>query len=788
MSLSSRSLFISNKSEPDNYSKFNSLLEKIIEILEPNSSEEEKEDDIVEKQEEKNRNELAGLLKSLGKINQKIKENNLKKIYQIFLKSNSNLMNFSSILLLHTNFNIIISDFNITSLIDSDIKKGILTFEAFIHGSIRIIADAESDSDPEQEPMEEHRDEEKKRLPIKDSFPDIDFLLNSDFTSDDKRLQSDKDLLNRDSIMGDITESNPDSILGDKVVSKSESIVDDKSISDPESKSEFKPDDEIDSFIISAFLENIAQLDIEEKGKSSSRLIIDYHANLYEYPKKHALEKLTPDRVLTVGDMHGNALKLIYILIRHQVLDIDESQYKELIRIYDTPVPQRAEKKSNIDPEFDLRLKMYANNMKQFAKIINDAFNKVDTKKVGRLRFLGDLISERGRNDYFTFKMIEWFFIKNIARILWSNHDYDALIHIYNLSNPDKKINPWFLEEHSHFKQSLLNLIELIELKVVRLDWINHVIQNCYKPLLQLISYAREEGYHGKKHLTIYTHAPTKFTHSLQRAITHFMIKQNISEPSLSNIIHAIDAINRKLVESKELTNPQFRPAIEPFINDRLAALVSENSDELKTMFPSIISDYFTTFIAGHDFPLKNYKTIDSSIVSTNDEFEEKIRFRDDLENTCSLDNFFGKNLEHSKKGVYFSRLSNEPPSLQLMLYIETILKEIQNLLIIPELSQPLMDAFSLYEKNNDHKAFQKNWRDAADKTLLTLKKSEHHSPLVSLSVYPALSKLPSLQLTELLKETDKQISTFMTELISDSDDAEYKKSDDFDAPSIKVS
>jgi hypothetical protein len=40
------------------------------------------------------------------------------------------------------------------------------------------------------------------------------------------------------------------------------------------------------------------------------------------------------DCQLTIGDLHGNGLKLMYFLVRQNVIDLDESDYLRFAEIY----------------------------------------------------------------------------------------------------------------------------------------------------------------------------------------------------------------------------------------------------------------------------------------------------------------------------------------------------------------------------------------------------------------------------------------------------------------------
>jgi hypothetical protein len=47
-------------------------------------------------------------------------------------------------------------------------------------------------------------------------------------------------------------------------------------------------------------------------------------------------EKDQGDQEVTVGDLHGNAIKLLFFLVQEGIFKIDESNYDRLVRCYET--------------------------------------------------------------------------------------------------------------------------------------------------------------------------------------------------------------------------------------------------------------------------------------------------------------------------------------------------------------------------------------------------------------------------------------------------------------------
>ena len=89
----------------------------------------------------------------------------------------------------------------------------------------------------------------------------------------------------------------------------------------------------------------------------------------------------------TIGDMHGSALKLLFFLTRQNVLKLSKDDYATITEIF-----LRGE---NVD-------RITAADLAKFKEIL--ARTKVDRN--GKVRLLGDLLADRGANDYFTLKII----------------------------------------------------------------------------------------------------------------------------------------------------------------------------------------------------------------------------------------------------------------------------------------------------------------------------------------------------------------------------------------------
>lgn len=106
--------------------------------------------------------------------------------------------------------------------------------------------------------------------------------------------------------------------------------------------------------------------------------------NLLVYPTKNSDLILDEGYQLTLGDLHGNALKLLNTLIKHHVMDLDEKSYTDFADVY-------IKKTEDLMPD----------DMKKFNSILEKiTFNP--RAKDFFIRLIGDELADRGSNDYFT--------------------------------------------------------------------------------------------------------------------------------------------------------------------------------------------------------------------------------------------------------------------------------------------------------------------------------------------------------------------------------------------------
>ncbi len=233
-------------------------------------------------------------------------------------------------------------------------------------------------------------------------------------------------------------------------------------------------------------------------------------ADLNQFPQI----KRQDSKHLSLGDLHGNALKLIYILIEEGVLELNKEHYEALKAIYNTETTY-----------------LTSEQLATFKDIIFKA--KVNTDKA--ITLIGDDLADRGNNDYFTLLVLKKLHDSQVnLDVLLSNHsaefirdyDQDHFTGFYNLG-PGQGA-------------SLSRMCLLIAKGLIKEDEVRTIVKENYIPKAKAISYTLSpEG-----ELTLFTHAPVGLE-TVQSLAKKFKIPYK--DKSIKELTQTIDKINRKI-------------------------------------------------------------------------------------------------------------------------------------------------------------------------------------------------------------------------------------------------
>lgn len=319
---------------------------------------------------------------------------------------------------------------------------------------------------------------------------------------------------------------------------------------------------------------------------------------------------------ITLGDLHGNAVKLLYALTRHGFVDIKNEDYAAFVRIY-------------------RKHRLQAQDLKDVETILARIQIKPEAHK-SCLRLIGDVLADRGMNDYFTLKMLKKLHDEHVPfETLISNHDAEFIKCVekklaFNTSLlGDKQANSSY-KLHELINRGLINREEVIAL-----------YETSYKPALKALSYSFNES---QDKITIYSHGIIGLN-NIEHIANALDVPYFGSEPI--ELARTIDAINEKFSEhvaNHTLTDLLKLDQIEiDAINGKLP--IDEKRFPLAHLIwnrkvEGLIRPDHIIFVHGHEM---NDKTIN---------------------NIINLDNDLAKDL-YQHKGLYNALFSREKRSWQ---------------------------------------------------------------------------------------------------------------------------
>lgn len=243
-------------------------------------------------------------------------------------------------------------------------------------------------------------------------------------------------------------------------------------------------------------------------------------------------------KCISCGDLHGNALKLLYFLIAEGVCSFkDVFHYQEIAKLYNRH-SQLLEKKN---------YKRLISDIKEFKKLLSYV---IYNTKVAKIYFIGDETADRGHNDWFTL----WIF-KSLAEatisfsIMLSNHGFEFLKNYLS-----KFVNVKTFITSETCVRSLFNLEKLINLSAtvrqneVSREQVCELAKNYYIPNLKLLCYSPAPSV--ETDLAVYHHAPvameviTGIAEKLKIRFTIIIIK---------DLCVLIDKINQFFSEKRDV-------------------------------------------------------------------------------------------------------------------------------------------------------------------------------------------------------------------------------------------
>jgi hypothetical protein len=164
-------------------------------------------------------------------------------------------------------------------------------------------------------------------------------------------------------------------------------------------------------------------------------VLVEEQVNIYQMPEAITLP---PYSQVTVGDLHGNTMKLLFMLVKHGVIkEMTDDIYELLVETYTF-----AHKEGLKDYIISWYVKA----------LIELEYNP----SIG-IRLIGDELCDRGSNDYLTLILLNQLHRNKVpVEIILSNHGIDFL----EAWEKGEAYRPAYFDEN--FGRSMYNLQQLI--------------------------------------------------------------------------------------------------------------------------------------------------------------------------------------------------------------------------------------------------------------------------------------------------------------------------------------
>lgn len=255
--------------------------------------------------------------------------------------------------------------------------------------------------------------------------------------------------------------------------------------------------------------------------------LINEQVDIYKLPILDERHKADMNISITIGDLHGNAIKLIFLLVKHGIAtNMTTEDYSSLVEIYKTDVDNLT--KNDLDK---------FNQIVQLMNINNKA----------TIRLIGDELGDRGLGDHYTLMVLNKLHqAKTPLEIMYSNHGGTFID--YSEMDSKELENIDFEEDFSlgdpQQMESLINMHKLISKGLLSREEIMDIADKAYKPTLKALSYGfNEDG----KEISIYSHAPIGMN-NIEELAKQF--KCEYKATTAIELAETIDAINEKFQEA----------------------------------------------------------------------------------------------------------------------------------------------------------------------------------------------------------------------------------------------
>lgn len=395
--------------------------------------------------------------------------------------------------------------------------------------------------------------------------------------------------------------------------------------------------------------------------QSTLKLVTEQNVDIYKQPSNTKIYQTSKDEQLTMGDLHANAIKLLFFLYKHNIIEFNDtkdekSSYDTLVEIYnklptDNPeqlkilftysINETTGELKILPPQkeaFEFIWKKFKAgqisvlNKQDLDKFSDILTNKITIKNIPNLiRLMGDETADRGACDLFVLYLLLMMHIKQIPyEILLSNHSLEFILAYEKLAHPlASKLG---FEHMVHFTAaSMLALQILLDTKLVTKETLFYLLDTVYKPYLKLLSYSLSED---GTHISIFSHAAIGL--GQQNIIKALALKLGVTydDTTAIHLAETIDRINDQFQQYASQNKISTLVNIE--MNDRISN--GENIDPMK--YPIEFMIWNRSYDNLERPAVVNEGTPHRYTMSFNHAHDSKEASRDHINNT---DNLLGK-------------------------------------------------------------------------------------------------------------------------------------------------
>ena len=245
---------------------------------------------------------------------------------------------------------------------------------------------------------------------------------------------------------------------------------------------------------------------------------INEQVDFLKFPKIDTTYKAYKGAQFTFGDIEGNAIKLLYLLIKHGIAtNINKESYDLLVKICNTPINELT----------SCKLSSFKHTL-----------SEIKFNKEVMIRILGGVCASAGHsgnNDYFTLQILSQLAQQNVpVELVLSKNDLEFI-------EADEKQGNFKLTMMAHAHAgSMSNLQKLVDKRMVSLEDMTGISFDAYKPALKAISYSLNQA---QTEITLYSNM------GIDQSIMQKIAKKleiPYADNTVIELARTIEAINAK--------------------------------------------------------------------------------------------------------------------------------------------------------------------------------------------------------------------------------------------------